>query len=123
VKKIGERIKAIRLTKQYTQEALAEELAMTKSAFSKIERGDTDANISRLIQIAKVLEVDVRDFFDEAPVAQFHQSQNPYGYATKQEVQEVINSIQEMLREILWMKAELQRLKTPEQKKAKSGKK
>lgn len=112
MKKIGERIRRIRVSKDYTQENLAEELGMTKSAFSKIERGETDANVSRLLRIAEILEVNVCDFFEEQPrIAQFHDQQNPYGYASKQEVEQLSRSIQALLREIEKMKLELQQSK------------
>ena len=112
MKKIGERIKKWRLIKELTQDALAEELGMTKSAYSKIERGETDANVSRLLRIAEVLEVKVTDFFEDAGHASaFHEQPNPYGYASKEEVAQLSKSIQALLKEIEKVKLELQESK------------
>lgn len=108
MKKIGERIRILRQAKQFTQENLADELGMSKSAYSKIERGDTDANISRLLRIAEILEVNIIDFFEDQPrISQFHDQQNPYGYASKQEVEQLSRNIQMLLKEIEKMKLEL----------------
>ncbi|MES2329682.1 MAG: helix-turn-helix transcriptional regulator [Bacteroidota bacterium] len=56
---IGKRIKILRLTKELNQEQIAAKLDITAGAFAKIERGETDASISRLYQIAAVLRVDI----------------------------------------------------------------
>jgi len=42
---------------------MAFELVITKSAYSKIERGETNPSVNRLIDIAKILEVDITIFF------------------------------------------------------------
>lgn len=47
--------------RNYTQEHMAEKLEMSQNDYSKIERDDTDVPFSRLVQIAKVLEVDLID--------------------------------------------------------------
>jgi transcriptional regulator with XRE-family HTH domain len=62
-KTIGERIRRIRAGKGYSQANVAEDLGITTGAYSKIERGDTDANVSRLLHIAQVLEVHICEFF------------------------------------------------------------
>ena len=117
---IGERIKRWRLEKQFTQEALAEELGMTKSAYSKIERGDTDANVSRILQIAKALEVNVCAFFEDQPrFSLVRENRDPYGYASKEEVEQLSKSIQELLREIEKMKSEIQQSKPVKKAKKK----
>lgn len=59
----GDKIKAIRLAQNRTQEDIAFELEMTISAYSKIERGQTNVNLSRILQIAKVLKMPVSEIF------------------------------------------------------------
>jgi transcriptional regulator with XRE-family HTH domain len=54
---IGEKIRYFRELKRFTQEDLAHDLDISLTAYSKIERGITDVNISRLSQIAKALGV------------------------------------------------------------------
>lgn len=56
---IAERIRRLRLTKGLSQQNMAFELGLSPSAYSNIERGVADVNISRLQQIATVFGVDV----------------------------------------------------------------
>lgn len=119
MKKIGERIRRIRIGKDFTQENLAEELGITKSAFSKIERGETDANVSRLLRIAEILEVSVCDFFEDTRPAVVSDQGNPYGYASKQDVEQLSKSIQSLIREIEKMKTQLPSPKPERKKKVK----
>lgn len=59
-------IKKIRELKNLTRDFVAAELEMSTSGYGKIERGEIDLTISRVIQIAEVLSVSVSDilFFD-----------------------------------------------------------
>lgn len=54
---IGEKIRIQRLTKGYSQEYMANELDLSVSAYSNIERGVTDLTVKRLFEIAEVLDV------------------------------------------------------------------
>jgi transcriptional regulator with XRE-family HTH domain len=65
--KIGEKIKKFRELKNYTQEYMADKLAISQNAYSKIERSETDVAYSRVESISKILDVDVLDIigFDE----------------------------------------------------------
>jgi transcriptional regulator with XRE-family HTH domain len=110
MKKIGERIRRIRVMKDYTQSNVAEDLGMTTGAYAKIERGETDANVSRLLQIAQILEVHVCDFFEDSRSASAgRESKGASGeYASRTEVDQLSKSIQTLLREIEKMKLELQ---------------
>ena len=107
MKKIGERIRRIRVMKDYTQSNVAEDMGMTTGAYAKIERGETDANVSRLYKIAEILEVNICDFFEEDKTPLAAEEQNPYGYASKAEVEQLSRSIQSLLKEIEKMKLEL----------------
>jgi transcriptional regulator with XRE-family HTH domain len=64
---VGEKIKKIRELRNFTQEYMADRLEMTQAGYSKIERGQTDLSMSKLDEIAKVLEVRVEDIllFDQ----------------------------------------------------------
>jgi transcriptional regulator with XRE-family HTH domain len=59
MKTLGEKIKAIRVSKNLTQEDIAYELDMAIGSYSKIERNITDINFSRLEQIAKVFKISI----------------------------------------------------------------
>jgi transcriptional regulator with XRE-family HTH domain len=54
---IGNNIRRIREIKNYTQEAVAEMVGLSVTAYGDIERGKTDVNFTRLGQIAEALEV------------------------------------------------------------------
>lgn len=54
---IGKNIKQLRQKKGWSQAEVAKRLKISIPAFSKIETGITDINISRLNQIAKVFEM------------------------------------------------------------------
>ncbi|AWG22181.1 hypothetical protein FFWV33_11990 [Flavobacterium faecale] len=66
-------IRKIRELKNLTREHVAADLNMSMSGYGKIERGDVDLTVSKLIEIAKVLGVspefilkfDVSMFFNE----------------------------------------------------------
>ncbi len=51
---IGKKLKAIRLSKELTQEAIASRLEISLPAYSKIERDITDISLSRLEQIGAI---------------------------------------------------------------------
>ena len=61
---IGLRVKALRHQKKLTQAQLAEAIDKTFEAISNLERGKTAPNFSTLADIAKVLEVPMREFFE-----------------------------------------------------------
>lgn len=118
IKKIGSRISKIRKGKDLTQANMAEELGMTTSAYSKIERGDTNAPVNRLLQIAKVLEVDVAEFFAE-PVTSFKEESGKYGFATREEVENLGRLVSILAKEIEKLRAELPPAKHSAEKKVK----
>ncbi len=60
----GNKIKHFRLLKGFSQEKMAELLNIAPKSYGNIERDITDANISRLLQIADVLEVSLPKLLD-----------------------------------------------------------
>jgi transcriptional regulator with XRE-family HTH domain len=54
---VAERIRLARLTKNLSQQNIADELEITVAAYSNIERGKTDISLKRLIQICIVLDI------------------------------------------------------------------
>ena len=52
-------IRQLREIRGYTREYMADELNMTVSGYSKIERGEVDLSISRLSGLSEILEVDM----------------------------------------------------------------
>lgn len=60
---VYENIRKIRELKNLTREFVAAELKMSTSGYGKIERGDVDLTVSKLIEISKVLEVSIEFIF------------------------------------------------------------
>ena len=58
-KTVGQNIRTIRHQRGWSQEDVANRLGISIPAFSKIETGVTDINLSRLEQIANIYEVNV----------------------------------------------------------------
>ncbi len=56
---IGSKIKKFRELKNITREAMASEMQMSLSGYSKIERNEVDLTLSRIQQIAQILGVDI----------------------------------------------------------------
>lgn len=56
-------IRKIRELKNLTREYVADELKMSMSGYGKIERGEVDLTVSKLIEIAKVLDVSTEFIF------------------------------------------------------------
>jgi transcriptional regulator with XRE-family HTH domain len=116
---IAYRIRKLRESKDYSQENMAGELSISTSAYSKIERGVTDPSIGRMGEIAKILEVDIAYFFQEQNTAvnKAEDSNKPYGFATKSDIEELINIINKMKQEIAGLKTGLQKPAVKKKKK------
>jgi transcriptional regulator with XRE-family HTH domain len=54
--KLAERIRYTRIQLGFSQQNMADELNLTVAAYSNIERGVTDINITRLYEIAEILK-------------------------------------------------------------------
>ncbi len=61
--KVHENIRFMRLYKDWTQETMANKLGISTLSYAKIERGETDINLSRLQQISEVMEIDLAQLF------------------------------------------------------------
>jgi len=59
MKTLGKKIRLLRHQKGWSQEDVAKRLAISIPAFSKIETGITDVNLSRLEQISSLFEMSV----------------------------------------------------------------
>jgi len=61
---LPKKLKLIRSFKNWTPEDVADKLGISTHAYAKIERGETDVNLSRLQQIAKVMDIGLSQLFD-----------------------------------------------------------
>ena len=64
IKKLGDRIRAIRLSKNISQEDLAYKANVEFSQISRIERGIINTSISHAFVIAEALGVSMKYLFD-----------------------------------------------------------
>lgn len=68
------RIRALRLAQNYTQEQIADEIGVSRQKYARIENGVDSITLDILSKIAAVLGMTVGDItcvFDETPVAQY----------------------------------------------------
>ena len=72
----GENIKKFRELKNITRDAMCSSLKMSLSNYSKIERGEIDLTISRIHEIAQILEVDVAQILNFDATQIFNISNN-----------------------------------------------
>jgi len=80
------RLRKIRVSHDFSQEYMALKLGITLSAYSKIERGKTELTISRLVQIAEVLQFELPQFFEaEPPTFVEEPEKRGYGFVTRAE--------------------------------------
>ncbi len=95
---IYERIRSMRLARNFTQEYMAEQLAIDVANYGRLERGKSKVDIERLKKIASILDVSLEALVSEKESNQF----------LKQE--KAIAILEEMLHEI---KTINQKLKQP----------
>ena len=58
LKQLGERIRAFRLLRGYSQEGMALNMKMDRSYFGRVERGEINISILKIKLIAEVLEIE-----------------------------------------------------------------
>ncbi len=118
---INYRIRKLREKNDLSQENMAYELGISKSAYNKIETGVTDPSAKRLQAIAKILEVDITEFFTDSKAPKISEEpKTQYGFATKSDFEELVNMIKEVTQEVHNLKATVQKL---EETKPKTRKK
>lgn len=76
ITQVGSNIRQLRLDKGKGQTEVAKALGISVAALSKIENGQTDINLSRLIQIAKYFEVSITAVLYKDAPATIQPSQN-----------------------------------------------
>jgi len=89
---LPEKLKTIRKLRNLTQETVADKLGISTQSYAKIERGETDVNLSRLQQIAQLMGIELSQLFclDDKNVfnftasSHFTQFQNVNSLSTEQ---------------------------------------
>ncbi len=62
---LGQRVRAFRKLKGFTQQELADQLDVSIAILGAVERGMREPNQSLLIKVAEVLQVDVDELMDK----------------------------------------------------------
>ena len=85
---ISENIKKFRELKNITREKIASELNMSLSNYSKIERGEIDLTLSRITEIAKILEVSILQLmnFDSSQIFNISNNELVQSVGAKSEI-------------------------------------
>ena len=73
LQKIVEKIARIRKNKGLSYDNMASDLALSPSAYRKIETGETKLTVERLLQISKVLEISIDTILENNSVKQVKQ--------------------------------------------------
>ena len=63
IKDIGENLRRLRRNNRLSQQELADKAGISRLAYSQIERGEVEAKVSTLTNLAKVLDVKLQDLF------------------------------------------------------------
>ena len=73
---IHEKLKTMRLCKNWTQEDLAEKLGWAVNTYAKIERGESDVKLDKLKQITDVIGVDLSELLNVSDRTVFNFAEN-----------------------------------------------
>lgn len=103
-------MRLLRKQRDYTQDNMASELAITPGAYAKIERGETDPSVTRLQKIAEILGVDITYFFagsiGSSDIIE-QSSRQPYDFASKTELEQLAQLVKQLGREMENLKQQL----------------
>jgi transcriptional regulator with XRE-family HTH domain len=64
-KKVGKKLKKLRLDRDLSQEALANLAELDRTYIPSIEKGERNVSITVLEKLAKAFNISIKDFFDE----------------------------------------------------------
>lgn len=119
---VHEKLKTMRLCKNWTQEDMAERLGWALNTYAKIERGESTIKIDKLQQIADAIGMDVMQLLDNNDKTIFNFAEN-YGQNNlahtillseaqcAHELDKARLIIELRDKEIGWLKEEIERLK------------
>jgi transcriptional regulator with XRE-family HTH domain len=104
-KSVGRNIRAVRHQRNWSQEDVANKLGISIPAFSKIETGITDINLSRLQQISDIFEMGLVQLLAFEEAQEEHQSSHLQDAKKKLEQCEV--EIVDLQRKVIGLYEEL----------------
>ncbi|RYY07409.1 MAG: XRE family transcriptional regulator [Sphingobacteriaceae bacterium] len=110
MKSLGKKIRLLRHQKGWSQEDVAKQLDISIPAFSKIETGITDINLSRLEQISKLYEMSVVQLLTFNDVEQEQKSASEMEFIQKKLVEREAEMI-DLQKKVIELYEELRRPK------------
>ena len=110
MKTLGKKIRLLRHQKGWSQEDVAKRLDISIPAFSKIETGITDVNLSRLEQISTLFEMSVVQLLTFNDTEQQEKYNSDLENLTKK-VQERESDVIELQKKVIELYEELRHLK------------
>ncbi|PUV21064.1 MULTISPECIES: helix-turn-helix domain-containing protein [Sphingobacterium] len=97
---LGKKIRLLRHQKGWSQKDAATQLDISIPAFSKIEAGITDINLSRIIQISKLFNVSVLQLLSSSDTEEIKDYVNEID-AIKQKLQQRDDEIIELQKKVI----------------------
>lgn len=64
LRRFGQKVRAVRKAKNLSQEALADCSELDRTYIGGVERGERNISLINIEKIAKALEVDIKDLFE-----------------------------------------------------------
>ena len=107
---VTEKIRQYRILKGFSQQNLADELDLTIAGYSKIERGETELTISRLSQIAGILDIDISELVSDKEEV-LNEPRADYGIELSIAVVKLNNDLSYLKEEVHQLKKEISELK------------
>ena len=108
--KIQDKIKTLRTSKNWTQEKMAEMLAMSTNGYANIERGETELTLQKLEQIAKLFEMNYLDLLNMGEKSGFYLNGNNNTNCQIQADQALVNQLDKLQQENLFLKEKIKDL-------------
>lgn len=105
---LSEKIRLIRLSKNLSQQNIADELGITVFAYSNMERGVTEITIQRLKKIAQILQVNLNDLITDNILNDLPEI--PYKNIP-QKINFILNELNSQKKDIQLLKSEIESLK------------
>lgn len=118
--KIAERIRIARVSKNLSQQNIADELDITVATYSNIERGVTDITVTRLIQISHLLGMNPADFLPEDATKIVAEPTEIYQTSITQQLFIIMQQIQSQQKQLESLQQEINAIKNPEEVKKKN---
>jgi transcriptional regulator with XRE-family HTH domain len=112
--KVANKIRLARLAKNLSQQNMADELNITVAAYSNIERGVTDISVTRLYQIAGILELHIEDLLhlDASFVEESTQQDEYTSLNSSQQLYMLIQEVQTLKTKTGLLEKEIELLKS-----------